>query len=440
MQGPQDTILAVEGGRPARSKQWKDNFTTSWIEGLASLKAVSSGYLSKFEGAHSAKPPFSFFGGPQVLDLEKRWASGLEIGHCVSVNSATSGLYAAIGALNVGFGDEVIVSPYTMAACATAPLVYGAIPVFADVDPRTGCLDPASVAANVTNKTKAIIVVHQFGFPAEMDKIMAIARENSLAVIEDCAQAWQTTFQGQAVGTFGDIGVFSLNVNKAIQSGEGGLCVTRDPNLAYRMQLIRNHGEAVVGPAEYEEIENIVGFNYRMTEVTAAIAISQLAKLERLVQKRLFLVSSFLEGVSKFDWINPLQPVCSKCNGRDSECCRSGYYLVPFTLKPEIDRDHFVQAMLGEGVPVGAGYVRPLYFQPMFQKKVAFKANYPFAAPVNTECKQKYQEGTAPVAEHLNSNSLCTLSVLRHPHRLRDVQDLILAVRKYDSWLQKANN
>ena len=416
---------------------WQDNFTTSWIEGLAAFKAISSGYLSKFEGAHSAKPPFSFFGGPQVLDLERRWAGLLGIGHCIAVNSATSGLYAAIGALNVGYGDEVIVSPYTMAACATAPLVYGAIPVFADVDASTGCLDPASVAANVTNKTKAIIVVHQFGFPAEMDKIMAIARKNGIAVIEDCAQAWKTTYQDQAVGTFGDIAVFSLNVNKAIQSGEGGLCVTNNPSLAYRIQLIRNHGEAVVGPAGYEEIENIVGFNYRMTEVTAAIANSQLAKLERLTKKRLLLVSAFLQGVSNFEWMEPMQPVCSKCNGRDSECCQSGYYLVPFALRPDIDRDHFVQAMIEEGVPVGAGYVRPLYFQPMFQNKVAFKGNYPFAAPENAECKQTYLEGTAPIAEHLNSKSLCTISVLRHPHRLGDVRDLIAAMSKYDKWLKK---
>ena len=127
------------------------------------------------------------------------------------MNSATSGLYASIGALGIGFGDEVIVSPYTMSACAMAPMIYGAIPIFADVELDTGSLDPDSIEENITKRTKAIMVVHQFGIPANMDSIMAIAKKYGLFVIEDCAQAHGAKYKGKFVGTIGDIGVFSMN-------------------------------------------------------------------------------------------------------------------------------------------------------------------------------------------------------------------------------------
>ncbi|MBT6230762.1 MAG: DegT/DnrJ/EryC1/StrS family aminotransferase, partial [Candidatus Scalindua sp.] len=239
--------LAINGGKPVRVKPWLDNFTTSEEEKQAVLRVMDSGYLSLFEGSHTPDAPFSFKGGPEVQALENEWSDYYDVKHSVSVNSATSGLYAAIGALEIGYGDEVIVSPYTMSACAIAPLIYGAIPVFADVELESGSLDPKSISERVTPRTKAILVVHQFGIPADMDAIMAIAKEHGLKVIEDCAQAHGAKYKDRYVGTIGDIGVFSLNVNKTIQTGEGGVCITNDDDLAYRLQLIRNHGEAVVG-------------------------------------------------------------------------------------------------------------------------------------------------------------------------------------------------
>ena len=146
-----------------------------------------------------------------------------------------------------------------MTACAMAPLIYGAIPVFADVELEFGSLDPVSVERCITSKTKAIMVVHQFGIPANMDGIMNLARKYNLYVIEDCAQAHGAMYKDKFVGTFGDIGVFSLNVNKSIQTGEGGVCVTNNKEIAYRLQLIRNHGEAVVEKANYKNITNIMG-------------------------------------------------------------------------------------------------------------------------------------------------------------------------------------
>src|SRR3989338_1296143 len=160
--------LAINGGKPVRTRPWSDNITTGKEERRAVLKVLKKGQLSLFEGAYQSDPPFSFWGGPWVNSLEKIWAEYYGIKYAVSMNSATSGLYAAVGALGLGYGDEVIVSPYTMSACAACTLVYGAIPIFADVELDTGCLDPESIEEKITPRTKAILVVHQFGFPADM--------------------------------------------------------------------------------------------------------------------------------------------------------------------------------------------------------------------------------------------------------------------------------
>ena len=181
--------LAINGGKPLRVKPWIDNFTTGIEEKEAAIRTIESGYLSLFEGSNSPDKPFSFEGGPEVKGLEAEWNEYYGSSYSIAMNSATSGLFAAIGALEIGYGDEVIVSPYTMTACALAPLIYGAIPVFADIDPYTGCLDPKSIEKLITKNTKAIIIVHQFGFPADMDKIMQIAKKNDIKIIEDCAQS-----------------------------------------------------------------------------------------------------------------------------------------------------------------------------------------------------------------------------------------------------------
>ena len=182
--------IAINGGRPFRKKPWIDNITTARQEINAAKRVLRKGYLSLFEGSHTPDFPFSFKGGPEVQNLEKEWCDYFGTNHAIAVNSATSGLYAAIGALNIGFGDEVIVSPYTMTACAMAPMIYGAIPVFADVDIETGCLDPKSILNCITKRTKAVLLVHQFGFPAYIDEIKEICDKYNVKIIEDCAGIW----------------------------------------------------------------------------------------------------------------------------------------------------------------------------------------------------------------------------------------------------------
>jgi len=416
--------LAINGGQPLRVKPWLDNFTMAEEEKQAVLRVMDSGYLSLFEGSHTPDMPFSFKGGPEVQSLEEEWGDYYGIKHSISVNSATSGLYAAIGALEIGYGDEVIVSPYTMTACAIAPLVYGAIPVFADVELESGSLDPKSILEKVTPRTKAILVVHQFGIPANMDAIMEIAKKYGLKVIEDCAQAHGAKYKNKYVGTLGDIGVFSFNVNKSIQTGEGGICITKDDDLAYRLQLIRNHGEAVVGNAGYENIVNIVGFNYRLTELQAAIAREQLKKMNGFNAIRLEYVDYLIDGLKDISFLTPLV---------SRQECHSTYYVMPIRFNEEIagvTRNEFVMAVNSEGAAFFQGYVRPLYLQPLYQKRIFYKKGYPFSAPENSECYMNYNQGICPIAEELHFSQMLINEHVRPPQDMEDITMLLKILKK----------
>tara|TARA_B110000483_G_scaffold158549_1_gene188139 strand:- start:8306 stop:9619 length:1314 start_codon:yes stop_codon:yes gene_type:complete len=418
---------------PTKRKKWIENITTDHEEIKIVSEVLKSGSLSLFEGSHKPDRPFSFEGGPYVKQLEKNWSKYYNIKYSVSFNSATSCLYAAVGALEIGFGDEVIVSPYTMTACAMAPMIYGAIPIFADVEKNTGCLDVESIKKLISKKTKAIIVVHQFGFPADMQKILKLAKKHNLKIIEDCAQAHGAKFKGKYVGTFGDIGVFSLNVNKTIQSGEGGICITNSKSLDYRLKLIRNHGEAVVGPAKYKNIINIAGFNYRMTELTAAIAIIQLKKLNFLNKTRIALVNYFRKEIKDFNFLTPLKgrEECSNCKCKKK--CKNTYYLFPMLFnkkKTNVSRSRFVDTLNKEGVKFYEGYTKPLYHQPVYQNKKLFKNGYPFTAKENLPSSQSYKKKISPVAEKMFSEDIIICEHIRFPHTKSDIDFIIKVLKK----------
>lgn len=414
--------LAVNGGTPVRTKGWLDNFTFGEEDKRAAVAAIESGYLSKFEGSFTPDPPFSFKGGPLVHKLEEDWCRYYGCAHSVSVNSATSGLYAALGALGVGFGDEVIVSPSTMSACAVGPLIYGAIPIFADIERKTGALNPADIERRVTARTKVILVVHQFGIPADMDPILDVAKRHGIKVIEDCAQAHGAKYKGRYVGTMGDIGVFSLNVNKSIQCGEGGVCTTNDRDLAYRLELIRNHAEAVVGPAGVADILNMVGFNYRLTEIQAAVAIEQLKKLDHINEVRIGYVEQLNKKLATFDFFETMP-------GREN--CESTFYTWPMIFKPEVagtDVETFRTALNAEGMYFIRGY-KPLYQQPIYQTKTAFKHGYPWAAPENQSIVTNYHPGSCPVAEEMREQVLVN-EYIRLPQTQVDLDDIVHALEK----------
>lgn len=405
--------LALLGGNPVRKEPFPAYHVIGEEEKEAAIKVIETGVLSRFIGAWHQ----DFYGGPKVREFEAEWAALYKAKHAVSVNSCTSGLYAAMGAAGVGPGDEVIVSPYTMAASATAPVIFNAVPVFADIDPQTYCLSPVSIRSRITPRTKAILVVHIFGQSADMDAIMEIAREHNLYVIEDCAQVPLATYKGRPVGTLGHMGVFSLNYHKHIHCGEGGMVTTNDDDLADRLQLIRNHAEAVVAGKGTENIANMIGFNFRLGEIEAAIGLSQLRKSAALVEARIENVK-YLER--KLAGIPGLRmPTVDAGN-------RHVYYVHVLDYDQQVGgvhRDRIVDALKAElapvvlreheGVLIGKGYVKPLYYLPIFARKIGYgDRSCPFACPHYTGVAD-YSPGICPAAEEAHFQRVITHELMR---------------------------
>jgi perosamine synthetase len=382
------------------------------------IEVLDSGVLSGFIGAWCPE----FFGGRMVRQLESEWTEYFGVRHAVTVNSATSGLYAAVGAAGVGPGDEVIVSPYTMAASATAPLVWGGIPVFADVDGESFCITADTIRSCLSPRTRAIIVVDLFGLPADMDPIMELANERGLVVIEDAAQAPGARYGGRFAGTLGHVGVFSLNYHKTIHSGEGGVVVTNDADLANRTRLIRNHAEAVVAGKGETDLVNLVGFNFRLGEIEAAIASEQLKKLDALLAARTEIAQRLADALGVLPAFEVQRP---------GPGILHGYYVYPVRYEQTalgVPRDHFTAAVRAEGIPAVDGYVEPLYLQPLFQQRIAIGSQgFPFtlAAP-----GLSYQRGICPVAERLHGQELFYLPVCFRGMSSRDVDDVIAALEK----------
>jgi perosamine synthetase len=422
-------ILAINNGTKVRTKKFPAYKIFGEEEKRAATRVIESGILSKFLGSWHP----NFYGGPEVKAFEAEWASYYGVKHAIAVNSATSGIYCAVGAIEAGPGDEIIVSPYSMSCSATAPLVYNAIPVFADIEEDYFCLSPESVAEKITKHTKAIIVVDLLGQPYDRDKINEIARKNNLFVIEDCAQAPGAKYQDKFAGTLGDIGIFSLNYHKHIHTGEGGMVVTDNDDLAEKIRLIRNHAEAVVEGKGVTNLINMIGFNYRMTELEAAIGREQLKKLDILLEKRIKNVEYLAGELSKIPCIQPAKT--------RPECTHS-YYLHALKFDQEaagIHRNVFVEAVKAElaptelreeeGIRVVAGYVKPLYLQPLFQEKTAYTKNCPWGCShYNKEVD--YHEGLCPTVEKINKDEIIIHDLMKAGLEQEDLDDVIKAFDK----------
>jgi len=417
--------LAINGAKPVRTKLFPAYNTIGKEEKRSVMKVLDSGNLSQYLGAWTN----DFLGGPNVRKFEDDWCNTIGVKHSISVNSNTSGLFTAIGAIGIQPGDEVIVSPYSMSASAIAPLIYGGIPVFADIDPANFCMDPKSIEARITPCTKAILVVHIFGHPADMDSIMELARKYNLYVIEDCAQAPMGKYNGKYVGTIGDIGIFSLNYHKHIHTGEGGIMTTNKGDLAERCQMIRNHAENITAPKNVQDLTNLIGYNYRMTEIECAIGIEQLKKLPHLLNQRLENVRFLDEKLGAFPAFEILpQPADGSLNT---------YYVYPVKFNKDIaliDRNVFVDALkaeipsavLRETAPlISAGYVKPIYLQPIYQQKAAWAYN-----PVLYKGNVDYSKGICPVTEKMHFEILFTHEYMRPGMSTEDMMDVVNAIEK----------
>ncbi len=386
----------------------------------AAKDVVESGVLSKFLGCWDP----DFFGGPKVQEFERQCEAYFGVRHAVAVNSWTSGLIAALGAIGIEPGDEVIVSPWTMSASATAILHWNAIPVFADIEPDSFCVDPASVEANITPYTKAIMAVDIFGQSADMDALMTIAARNGLKVISDAAQAPGTRYRSKVTGTLAHVGGFSLNYHKHINTGEGGILVTDDHRIAERLQLIRNHAEAVVGDKGVTDLRNMIGYNFRLGEIEAAIGIEQLKKLDGFVAGRRRTAERLTNGLSGLPGLRT--PVVKPG-------CTHAYYVYAMVLDVEqvgVPRDRIFAALEAEGVQALAAGYACLHLLPMYQQKVAYGSKgFPWTSDI---CQRNvsYQKGICPVAERLNESTYLGYEICLHELTDSEVDLIVTAFRK----------
>ena len=372
-----------------KSKNWSSfkGGTEGWkpmkVLKLSSLNAEKYGPLS-----------VRFLGGKYVRKLEALFSKKYKTKYCVSANSATSCLSMAIGALNIGYGDEVILPSMSWVSTATSILTFNATPIFCEVKEDTFCMDPNDIIKKITPRTKAIMVVHLGGNSCEMEKIIKISKKYNLKVIEDCAQAPGVKYKNKLVGKFGDVGVFSLTETKNISCGEGGLLITNNPDIAIKTRLIRNHGEGIAEKNWSKKLLiNNIGMNYRMTEFQAAVAIPQVKALQKRNNERKKLFNYLINGLKKYK--NNLIP--PKIENKTEYYC----YMLKWkweSKKGEISRDKLVAELNKLGVPVNKGYELMMHELPLFQKKIAYKNGFPWSK----NDKIKYGTGILPISEKIN--------------------------------------
>lgn len=420
-------IPKILGGSRVRNKKFNPRKTMGTSEIHSVIEVLENDNLSSFIGAPGEK----FLGGKKVLEFENLWKKKYGFKHAISVNSWTSGLIISVGAIGIEPGDEVICSPYTMSASATSVLFYGGIPVFADINSNTFNIDASTIEKKINKRTKAILVVHVFGGCADMDEIIKLAKKYNLKVIEDAAQAPGIKYKNKSIGAIGDIGGFSLNFHKHIHAGEGGMIVTNNDDLAFKAQLIRNHGENYAEKLEIDDLPNIIGGNYRLTEIQAAIGIEQLKKLNYLLKKRNQLADFLHDEIKNIDCLETYIPEF------DHE---HSYYLFPIKFdesKAQISRSLFVKAVNmefldaegWESVPLSEGYVKPLYFNPIYQNKIAIGTKgFPFS--YNKDVEYNYTKGLCPIAESMYFKEMIITPLVREPLEISDMQDLIEAIKK----------
>lgn len=409
---------AILGGKPVRQTAIPWTSTMGEEESNAVMEVMKSGVLSAFIANSGNK----FYGGPKVKEIEQAFCKRFGSKHAISVNSATTALHTAVAACGIGPGDEVLVSPYTMVASASVILMNCAVPVFVDIDPDTYTLNPDEIEKWISPHTKAILTVNIFGLPSNLPRIMEIAKKHSLYVIEDNAQAPGATINGQEAGTIADIGVFSLNYHKVIHSGEGGMLLTDDDKLAYRCQLLRNHGEVALD--EQGDMDTIaLGNNIRMSELHAAIGIEQLKKLDDFLKTRRMLAAKITDNFHQYEGFIPVKV---------PEGYSHSYYVYPFRFKKDvwgISRECFAKAMSMEGFPLGIGYVKPIYLMNIYRHKHVFNGTtYPFA--FIEKPTQEYKKGLCPVVERLHDTELLTADICRIPYTEKDIDDFFMAINK----------
>ncbi len=382
--------LALDGGPPVRAAPFPPWPALGEEDVGAVAEVLRSGRLTQLTGG-------------AVAAFEEAFAAWHGARHCVATSSGTTAIHIALATLNIGPGDEVVVPAHTFIASATPVLHQRAIPVFADVDPKTYCLTSESVAERVTARTKAIVAVHLNGHPVDLDALLALAEPRGIAVIEDAAQAHGALYNGRKVGTISRLGCFSFWEDKIMTSGgEGGAVITNDDALAERMRRIRHHGEGPIQEERaYYHLE--LGYNYRMTSMQAATGLVQLGRLYDYLEARRRNAAYLSERLGEIEALETPYVAPYAVHS---------YYKYICSLRPgalSLDVEEFVRAVAAEGVPISRRYPTPLPKQPVFRDA-------------------GYGGLPCPVAERL-ADELFTLLV--HPTvTTADLNDVVRAIGK----------
>lgn len=388
--------LAIEGGYPVRSG--KIYYGRQWVD-EDDIKAVSAVLRSDFITC-----------GPKVDEMERTLEAYTGAKYVVAVSNGTAALHCACIAAGIGPGDEVITTPLTFAASANCALYCGAKPVFADIDPQTYNIDPESIRAHITDRTKAVVAVDFTGQAVDHEAISRICKEHGLVFIEDAAHAIGTKYAGKQVGSLADMTCFSFHPVKTITGGEGGAIATNNEEYERKLMLARSHGithdeDAMVGaphegPWYYEQIS--LGYNYRITDFQAALIISQMQKLDRFVARRKEIVKAYDEAFQNVPEIILQKEI------PDSDTCRHLYIIRLDLSKLSCTRRQFFDAMSAENVQCQIHYV-PVYWFPYYEQL-------------------GYEKGLCPNAEEVYQG---IMSIPLYPKMTdQDVEDVIHAVKK----------
>ena len=368
-----------------------------------------------------------------VTEFEKKWAETVGAKRCLSLVNGTNALITSLVQLDVGGGDEVIVPPYTFIATVAAVIATGAMPVFVDVDPETFQIDPSKIEEKITPRTRAILPVHICGFPADMVKIMAIAKKHNLVVVEDACQAWTAEIDHKQVGTFGDAGCYSFQNSKNIPIGEGGAIVSDDDKFMDRCFSYHNYGNpygSVVGELNAGTL--IPGTKLRFTEYQAAIGLSQLKHFEEQTVTRSLNAEYLRDRIKDIPGILPYRLY--------DNVTRAAFHLFPFRYDKEafkgLPRAEFIRAMRAEGIPCSSGYAT-LNTMPFLENTLNTK-NFKKMYPVDMLDYKKFMErNQCPENDRLCNEEAVwfTQNMLLGPKS--DMDDIVASIEKIHHNVEK---